>query len=372
VLEILVAISLSAVNSYHIGNSLMLDGLGNSTGSVQNGVFGLEQMGRNYGYSYSLGLHIDTSRQMHVIWEDPAGVDFSRTPYGRWDNALANYHWDHVLFEPYLGEDNTLGLDKEMIGNFIDYTRSNPQNQDTIFYVYQVWPRQSWSAGVGSYYNYWTYYEPSQVNDEMLTRPMRPQYDFLMDWAQDTYAPQGILVRTVPNGEVWNEVILAIDAGEIPGLSNPSELYRDDLHGSGTIGRYLAAATNFATMFQTNPMGMVPPIGQFGMAYPQSVYDKLNEIIWEVVSSNPHTGLADFNDDGYVSQADLTLWRNSYGVNAAADADGDGDSDGRDFLVLQRAFQGLAALSAVTVPEPGTALLLATSLSLFCTRRIRS
>jgi hypothetical protein len=375
VIELLVALNLSMVTSYHIGNSLMEDGLGGFDGkNPQVGVYRLETMARTYGYDYSLGTHLDYSQPMHAIWSNPngvgsEGVNQSRQPYGYWDNALANYHWDHVLFEPYYSGQSTVGSDKESIGNFINYTRQNPANLNTIFYAYQVWPQQAWINSAGSYTNYWNSYDLSQISDSTLTRPMRAQYDYLMDWAQSTYAPQGILVRTIPNGEVWNQVSLAIEAGEISELTVP-DLYRDGLHGSYSIGRYLATVTNFATMFQTDPRGMVTAT-LFGTTYPQSLYDKLNKIVWQVVSSDPYTGIADFNDDGYVSQADLALWQSSYGLSAAGDADGDGDTDGQDFLVWQRAIQNISTISAMIVPEPATILLLSTGLILFGGRRKR-
>jgi hypothetical protein len=375
-IELLVAFSLSVVTSYHIGNSLMGDGLGSyANGNAQTGTYGLEAMGRMHGYDYSLGMHIDYSMSMRSIWENPAGngedgIDIMRSVYGDWESALANLHWDHVLFEPYYSQSSKVGDDKQMIGNFINYTRQNPANLNTVFYVYQVWPQQSWIASAGSYSNYWNSFDLSQISNTTPTRPMRAQYDYLMDWAQSTYAPQGILVRTVPNGEVWNQVSLAIESGKITELTM-ADLYRDQLHGSYFIGRYLAAATSFATMFQTDPNGMPVPPDQYGTVYPQSLYDKLNSIIWDVVSSDPYTGIADFNNDGYVSQADLALWQSSYGVSAAGDADGDGDTDGKDFLVWQRAVQGLSTLSAVIVPEPATFLLLASGLILLGGRRNR-
>src|SRR5690606_35747936 len=106
----------------------------------------------------SLGMHIDSSMSMRSIWENPAGngaegVNVWRRVYGKWDSALVDFHWDHVLFEPYLSQESLLGDDKEMIGNFINYTRQNPANLDTVFYVYQVWPQQTWIANAGSYSN---------------------------------------------------------------------------------------------------------------------------------------------------------------------------------------------------------------------------
>ncbi len=75
---------------------------------------------------------------------------------------------------------------------------------------------------------------------------------------------------------------------------------------------------------------------------------------WTVVELNP----ADFDTDGDVDGADLTVWESSFGIGAGADADGDGDSDGNDFLVWQQQFTGPGPLAASTsVPEPTSALL---------------
>lgn len=347
--------------SYHIGNSLTIDGLGNNSGNVQNGTFGLEAMAQLYGYNHKVAMHIDSSQALRSIRDNPAGVggdgiDVKRNPWGGWSNALPNYEWSHVTFEPYLKEDVTLGTDKEDIGFFIDLTRQNAANHDTIFYVYQVWPRQSW----GDYNEYWE--APVEFDDDSPTRPRKNFYSALMSDLHTTYTPQGIVIREIPTGEVWNQVAHAIDLGQITGISM-SNFYRDDLHGSGLLGRYLAAATQFSVMFQTDVRGMVPPVQQFGTTYPQSLYDQLNEIIWSVVSSNSYTGIADFNDDGYVSAADRLIWQNAYGNSVAGDTDGDGDTDGRDFLNWQRNYGGEPPLpivgSVVAIPEPSTLIFLA-------------
>lgn len=66
---------------------------------------------------------------------------------------------------------------------------------------------------------------------------------------------------------------------------------------------------------------------------------------------------ADFNRDGVVNIADLTLWRQSFGAGAGADANKDGRSDGADFVIWQRQIGQSATISAV--PEPAAALLAA-------------
>ena len=69
---------------------------------------------------------------------------------------------------------------------------------------------------------------------------------------------------------------------------------------------------------------------------------------------------ADFDKDGDVDCADLTIWRGAFGLNNLGDADGDNDSDGADLLLWQQQLGSApAAAVAAAVPEPGSATLLA-------------
>jgi hypothetical protein len=70
--------------------------------------------------------------------------------------------------------------------------------------------------------------------------------------------------------------------------------------------------------------------------------------------------VADFNNDGKVNGADLTVWESSLGPSALGDANFDGRTDGADFLVWQQRQQldvVTAAAVASAVPEPGAAVL---------------
>jgi hypothetical protein len=68
----------------------------------------------------------------------------------------------------------------------------------------------------------------------------------------------------------------------------------------------------------------------------------------------------DFNNDGRVDGADLTVWKGNVGMTDAdfedGDSDGDGDVDGSDFLAWQRTV-GLDHSppgAIAVVPEPAT------------------
>jgi hypothetical protein len=84
----------------------------------------------------------------------------------------------------------------------------------------------------------------------------------------------------------------------------------------------------------------------------------------------------DYNGDGNVNGDDLTVWKTQYGqpLPAAPNADGNGDGviDGGDFLFWQRAMGGGAgAAVASAVPEPGSALLLISAMSMLAWERRR-
>lgn len=86
---------------------------------------------------------------------------------------------------------------------------------------------------------------------------------------------------------------------------------------------------------------------------------------------------ADFNSDGTVNAADLTLWRIAFGADdLVADADGDGDTDGNDFLIWQQelgaSVSAGTAAAASAVPEPAGAALVAIGLALIAPRRGRN
>ncbi|TWU28142.1 zinc-dependent metalloprotease family protein [Bythopirellula polymerisocia] len=70
--------------------------------------------------------------------------------------------------------------------------------------------------------------------------------------------------------------------------------------------------------------------------------------------------VGDFTGDGMVNGTDLTVWRNSFGINANGDSDGDGDSDGRDFLAWLEQYGSSSGISATSqvVPEPTSGILL--------------
>jgi hypothetical protein len=332
------------ISSYHIGNSLTMDGLGNNPTST----LGIEHIANKHNQDLTIGYHGDSSQSLNSIWDNPNGVgtdgiNWKRSPYDDYTNALTNYAWDVVLLQPYLGQLSTYGQDKTAIDNFINLTN----NTDTIVYIYQVWPWQS----QGEYREFWN--SESVNNDLTPTRAKRQYYTNLMEYLHDTYTPNGIVVRQVPTGEVWYKIAEAIHNGDITEISMVN-MYGDDIHASSNIGRYTAAATVYSTLFRI-PVTELPELGYFNnMISLSSLVEKINKIIWEVVSNDRYSGVGDFNDDGYVDAADLLVWQ-------------DTGTSGRDFLHWQRNFHQNTP-SILAIPEPSTLYLVSVLLPLFMKR----
>lgn len=74
----------------------------------------------------------------------------------------------------------------------------------------------------------------------------------------------------------------------------------------------------------------------------------------------------DFNNDGSVDALDLTVWKNSFGVNRQGDGNADGVTDGSDYLAWQRQ---ASAPHVGSVPEPSGFVL--SALAAMCLMRPR-
>lgn len=115
--------------------------------------------------------------------------------------------------------------------------------------------------------------------------------------------PGGAPIYLIPAGQVLARAIRAAEAGEIPGVTRREDFFakapdgtQDQIHMSD-LGAWLVATTHDAVLYQRSPEGLPveflhadgspadpPPAPEAARA--------LQRLVWEVVRSDPRTGIA--------------------------------------------------------------------------------
>jgi len=109
-------------------------------------------------------------------------------------------------------------------------------------------------------------------------------------------------VYMIPGGQVLAAAVRAIEAGQIPGLTNRDALFARDAAGAidpihlNDLGAYLIALTHFATLYQRSPAGLPHRLrradGEPAAAVPDLAALPLQTLVWNVVSGYDLTGIA--------------------------------------------------------------------------------
>jgi hypothetical protein len=77
----------------------------------------------------------------------------------------------------------------------------------------------------------------------------------------------------------------------------------------------------------------------------------------------------DFNQNGAIEHADYEVWRGAYGATSQGDANGDSTSDAADYTTWRDQMGSGPSSQAAAVPEPGTALLALTAMTMVAAGR---
>jgi hypothetical protein len=110
-------------------------------------------------------------------------------------------------------------------------------------------------------------------------------------------------VYVIPAGQVMARFVRRLEqAPGLPGLSSRSELFvrnpdgtQDNIH-LNDLGNYLVALTHYAVLYQRNPVGLPFRLkradGTDADAPDESTARVMQEMVWEVVTTYPKTGVA--------------------------------------------------------------------------------
>lgn len=86
----------------------------------------------------------------------------------------------------------------------------------------------------------------------------------------------------------WSAVVLQpYPAGRVPGITSVVQLYRDNVHLTLDVGRYVAGITTLATLFDQMPTETERPEGTYGAAdaISPSLYRVIHDTVRQVLTT---------------------------------------------------------------------------------------
>jgi uncharacterized protein YjdB len=254
--------------------------IGNSVTDAIN-IAGLKSLSATTGKTLNWGRHMIPGAPLSWILDHPSD-GFQKEPYGLYPNALANYTFDAVSFQPF---DRREDADIPAIQAFIN--TAGTRKETCQYYIYQRWPRApnnisdpadasltaaSWNSAWTATYTglgKWDGTNESRGYYETLTNSFRTSITGI------------IKPLMVPVGQVFYQLNLKMAAGDIPGYSKIWNVYSDGIH-MNNAGNYIASCTYYATLFQADPRGLGVP-SEYGTLSAEFV-TAVQETVYEVVS----------------------------------------------------------------------------------------
>jgi hypothetical protein len=102
-------------------------------------------------------------------------------------------------------------------------------------------------------------------------------------------------IYLIPAGQVLARLVRDIEgSGGFAGLTRREDLFSDRIH-LNDIGAYVVALTHFAVLYQRSPVGLPHRLhradGTPATAPSEEAARRIQEIVWEVVTSLPRTGV---------------------------------------------------------------------------------
>ena len=252
--------------------------IGNSVTDTIN-YRGLEALAKSRGHDHVWGRHMIPGAPLQWIWQHQ-DQGFQQPPFGHFPTALVNYQWDALCLQPFDRHVKGEHGDVEMARNFIKLALS--KSPDVQVYVYARWPRKDEDGSLDyrkkwlrEYTGGWDGTNETKGYFERLTREMREALPELKK-----------PVLMVPVGHVMFELDRHMKAGEVPGYTEISQVYKDGIH-LNNVGSYVVACTFFSTLYGENPKGMTAePYG-----VDPKVAEMIHDVAWNVVCKNELTGL---------------------------------------------------------------------------------
>jgi hypothetical protein len=162
---------------------------------------------------------------------------------------------------------------------FLDLARSN--NAQTRVYLYETW------------------HSLNEANwlDRIVTD--RALWEQIVDEVNQAQSGQDMFL--IPAGTALRELVIAMESGQVPGLTNRNQLFVDDIH-MNDMGNYFIACVMHAAIYKTSPVGLRHQTtnlwGGNYTAPSAAVAAIMQQIAWDVVRNETRSGICEDSNGG--------------------------------------------------------------------------
>lgn len=261
---------------------------------------------------YHLG-HSLVGRDMPVMLAALGGEDHGFASQIGWGASLRE-HWEPDVAVRGFAEENTHNAHRDprealdsgaydavVLTEAVEI-RDSIRYQDTARYL-ASWAAAAWDGNPAArVYLYETWHGLDGAEDWLT----RLDDDLARHWEAEILRP-GLArqepplrpIYVVPGGQVMAAFVRRLESvGGIGALSTRADLFRDEIHFND-FGAYLMALTHYAVLYGRSPVGLpdrVPAENGRAVAIGREVASAMQEVVWEVVTSYPRSGVAQEND----------------------------------------------------------------------------
>ncbi len=184
-------------------------------------------------------------------------------------------------------------------GNDAPWYQEEIQNQRDYLsrFVNNAWENGNGGNGAPTLlWTTWTNIDDSDGPWREMLDIQGEEWERMQDYANENRPADAPHVYLIPGHKMMAQLYDDIHEGIVPGIANINDFFSDNIH-TNSLGDYAIAMIHYSCIFNTSPVGLTndlmpdPPAG-FQMPSPElALY--LQNMIWEVVTSYPRTGVVD-------------------------------------------------------------------------------
>lgn len=265
-----------ASNIFFVGHSLVSETLPNMLNSLIDAQGGSGQVDYQLINGAPLGYN----------WQNGASAQGMNAR-----TALASGRYDVLVLTEAVPLDSQIAY-WDSKGNALNYYRAAiAGNPDAQVYMYETWHDLRSGTGVDV---------PYDTGDSRSWRARIEadiaKWEGIVDHVNANRPEGAKAMLLVPVGQAMLNLLDAIDARQVPGITSIQQLFGDSIHPN-SLGFYFVAMVQYATIFGVNPADLPSAtFNQFGGAYQApgaALADALQAIAWATVNAYDRDGVND-------------------------------------------------------------------------------